>query len=125
MPNKDYSRTQRVGDLLQHELAQLIQKELQDPRLQLITITAVNVSADLSHARILFTQYPEDEAKLSETAKLLNRAAGHLRRCIAQDLNLRIVPQLKFFHDTLLTQGNNLSSLIDAAIAKDQNNRKE
>ena len=125
MSTKDYSRAQRVGDLLQHELAQLIQKELQDPRLQLITVTAVHVSADLSHARVLFTQYSENDVRLLETMKLLNKAAGHLRRCIANELNLRIVPQLRFFHDTLLKQGNHLSTLIDEAIAKDKNNCKE
>ena len=58
---KDYSRTQRIGDQMQRELAVLIQREIKDPRLGLVTITAVDVSRDLSHAKVFITVMGKDD----------------------------------------------------------------
>ena len=120
---RDYDRTQRVADLIQHELAQLIQRELQDPRLQLVTITHVSVTRDLAYAKIFITQHKADE-KIVKTVHILNRAAKHLRYHLAQIIDLRIIPQLKFYHDTSLDESTHLTSLINAAIAADENKQK-
>lgn len=121
---KEYSRIDRVADLLQRELAQLIRRELQDPRLSLISITEVQISKDLANAKIFFTQL-KDSPNTVEVERLLNRAAKHLRYHVAKYLELRIVPKLRFIYDTSIEKNARLSSLIDSAIkADDQKNHE-
>ena len=60
---KEYSRTQRIGDQMQRELAQLIRREVKDPRVGLVTITAVEVSRDVGHAKIFITVMGQDSAE--------------------------------------------------------------
>jgi len=77
---KEYSRTQRIGDQMQRELAQLIRREVKDPRVGLVTITAVDVSRDVGHAKIFITVMGVEGAEdISQTLKVLNSAAGFLR----------------------------------------------
>jgi len=74
---KDYSRTQRIGDSLQQELARLLQFTLSDPRLKMVSVTGVDVSRDLSHAKVFFTQMGVDDAQAAaETTSALDRASG-------------------------------------------------
>lgn len=115
---REYSRIDRIADLIQQELATLILREMQDPRLNLVTVTAVKVSKDLSFARVYITQ-PKPEAEVTETAKVLNRAANHLRFLLAHAVKLRVVPQLKFYYDSAIVSAANLSALIDKAVADD------
>src|ERR687883_1222837 len=70
-------RPQKLGDLIQRELSDLLQRELRDPRVGMITITAVDVSPDFSHAKVLFTIFQKD--KLDDTLAGLRRSAGFLR----------------------------------------------
>ncbi len=121
---KEYSRIDRIGDLIQRELAQLLIKEMQDPRLDLVTITAVKVSKDLSFAKVYFTQAKEEKAAL-ETVKVLNRAANHLRYLLAQAIDLRVVPHLRFYYDTSISNAAHLSGLINSAIAADEDKHKK
>src|SRR3546814_9161952 len=74
---KEYSRTQRIGDQMQRELAQLIRREVKDPRVGLVTITAVEVSRDVGHAKIFITVMGQDSAEeIAQSIKVLNSAAG-------------------------------------------------
>ena len=93
---KVYSRTQRIGDQMQRELALLIQREIKDPRLGLITITAVDVSRDLSHAKIFITimGQDDDQEAIKGNLRILNDAAGFLRMQLGKSMKLRTVPQL-------------------------------
>jgi len=116
---KEFSRTQRVADLIQRELAQLIQNEMEDPRVRLVTVTAVKVSRDLSHAKIYITQH-KPEAEIAKTVKVLNKAASFLRFRLAQIIDLRIVPELRFVYDASITYAASLSALIDEAVADDK-----
>ena len=97
---KDYSRTERVADALQRELAQLIRDEMRDPRLGIVNITAVEVSRDLAAARV-FVNFVEgkDSAQATEAVAVLNHAVGFLRSQLSKVIRLRIVPSLKFFYD--------------------------
>lgn len=107
----EFSRVDRVAELLQRELAGIIQKEVKDPRLQgFVTVSAVKVSKDLSYAKVYFTVFNGDPAKAQ---MVLNNAASYLRTVLAKSLTFRIVPQLKFVHDVSLEYGNRLSRLID------------
>lgn len=112
---KDYSRTRRVGEQIQREMAQLVQQEIKDPRLGLVTISAVKLSKDMSHANIFFTVLDE-EHPVEETLKILEGAAGFLRHELAKRMQLRIVPHIHFKYDESISYGNDLSALINKAM---------
>lgn len=107
----DFKRTDRIAQMMQRKLAQIIQQEIKDPRLPLfITISAVTVTKDLGHAKIYFTAL-NDEAKAADT--ILNAASKYLRSALARTLTLRTVPQLHFLYDESIEYGKRLSRLID------------
>ncbi len=112
---KDFSRTRRVGEQIQREMAQLIQQEIKDPRLGLITISAVKLSKDMSHANVFFTTLDEEQS-VEETLKILEGAAGFLRHELAKRMQLRIVPNIHFKYDESIAYGNELSALINKAM---------
>ena len=118
---QEYSRTQRVADQIQRELASLIQREVKYPRVGMATVSAVEVSRDLSHAKVFVTIFngSEDEQEIIESVKALNSASGFLRSQLGQRMKLRIVPTLRFHYDDSLSRGNYLSNLIDQARASD------
>lgn len=121
---KDYSRTQRIGDQMQRELASLIQREIKDPRLGLVTITAVEVSRDLSHAKVFITIMgkDDDEDAVKSNLRILNEAGGFLRMQLGKAMKLRTVPQLHFSYDASVRRGVELTSLIERAVAEDRKN---
>lgn len=116
---KDFPRTRRVAEQIQRELAEIIRLELKDPRVGMITLTDVEVTADYSHAKVYFTIFG-DEAKAASTQSALDHAAGFLRSELAHRLKFRTVPQLHFRYDTSVERGMRLSSLIDQAVASDK-----
>ena len=118
---QEYSRTQRVADQIQRELAALIQREVKDPRVGMATVSAVEVSRDLSHAKVFVTVLNggEDQQEITESVKALNNASGFLRSQLGQRMKLRIVPTLRFYFEDSLSRGNYLSNLIDQARASD------
>ncbi len=119
--SNEYSRTQRVADYLQRELAGLIQHEIRDPRVGMVSITGVSVSRDLGHARVFFTRLGSDTAEeAAEAAAVLNHAAGFLRSQVSRDSNLRVVPQLKFLFDASVGRGRDMEALIRRAAAADR-----
>lgn len=126
---KQYSRTQRVADQMQRELAILIQREVRDPRLGMVTITAVDVSRDLAHGKVYFTLLGKDsDEDVAENREILNEVAGFLRMQLGRVMKLRSVPQLHFHYDESIRRGVHLSSLIERAVAEDrqhQNDDKE
>lgn len=106
-----FKRTDRIAEMIQRKLAQIIPQEVKDPRLKgFITISAVKVAADLSHAKVFFTIFNDDK-KLAET--ILNAASSYLRTALARSITLRTVPQLHFIYDESIEYGQNLSRLID------------
>ncbi len=118
---KEYSRTQRIGDQMQRELSQLIQREIKDPRLALVTITAVEVSRDLSHAKVFVTVLgqSDDADPVEKNLQILKDAAGFLRMHLGKSMKLRSVPQLHFHYDASIRRGVELSALIERAVAED------
>jgi ribosome-binding factor A len=116
---KDYSRTLRVADQIQRELADLIQHEIKDPRVGMITLTGVEVDRDYAHARVFYTTLGnKNENFLVE--KGLQRASGFLRTHLSHRTRLRTVPQLHFIYDESVERGVRLSRLIDEAVAQDK-----
>jgi ribosome-binding factor A len=120
---KQYSRTQRIGDQIQRELAVLIPQEVRDPRLGFITITGVDVSRDISHAKVFITVMGENSAEvIKENLDVLKDTAGYLRMLLGKAMKLRSVPSLHFHYDASITRGALLSSLIEQAVTEDQRN---
>ena len=116
---KDYSRTLRVADQIQRELADLIQHEIKDPRVGQVTITAVEVTRDYSHAKVFYTTLASKaENFLVENG--LEHAKGFLRSNLSHRMKLRITPQLHFIYDESIERGVRLSKLIDEAVAQDK-----
>lgn len=123
--NKQYSRAQRVGDQIQRELAVLIPREVKDPRLGFVTLTGVDVSRDLGHAKVFFTLMGDVEQEaMDANLELLNDAAGYLRMLLGKAIKLRSVPQLHFYFDESVSRGAYMSSLIERALASDRNNQQ-
>ncbi len=112
-------RAQRVGDEIQRELSQILRDEVKDPRVGRVTITAVEVSADLSHAKIFFTHLA-GRAGADETVRALQHTAGYLRSALSHRLSLYSVPQLHFSYDDSIESGMEMSQLIDDAVAADR-----
>jgi ribosome-binding factor A len=118
---KEYARTQRVADYLQRELAALIQHEVRDPRIGMVSITGVNVSRDLRHARVYYTAMDTNSTEeAAESTEALNKAAGFLRSQLSRDSSMRSVPQLKFYFDTSVGRGRDLEDLIRRAADADR-----
>jgi len=131
-------RVQRVADQIQRELATLIQMEVNDPRVGMVSVTGVEVSRDIAHAKVFVTvlntltddsQINEstlsepgdlDKLEIKENIDALNKAAGFLRSLLAKRLSTRSVPKLRFYYDGSIAHGQQLSSLIDSALAADQ-----
>lgn len=105
-------RPQRLGDQIQRELSGLLQRELRDPRVAMITVTAVDVSPDFSHAKVLFTLFEKD--RLKDTLAGLKRSSGFLRSQLAKRLTIYTIPELRFEYDESVERGDRLSRLIDS-----------
>lgn len=108
---KGTGRPQRVGDQIQRELGDLLTRELRDPRIGLVTITAVDVSPDCSHAVVYFTCL--DPAHAPEAMAGLKRAAGFLRSQIARRIRMYTTPELRFAYDDSIERGDRIARLID------------
>lgn len=119
--SSESSRSRRVGEQIQRELAQLIQMEVKDPRVKWVTISAVKVSKDFSHALIYFTVLGDYNETVDKNVLAgLEKASSFLRRELGRRIKLRIIPELHFKYDDSTVRGTHLSSLIDAAIAADK-----
>lgn len=118
---REYSRVDRIGDQMQRELAQLIQREVKDPRVGLVTVNAVKVSRDLGYADIYVSlmsteELTEDSPEVQDCLAVLNKVSGFLRGQIGRAMKLRVVPQLRFHFDTLLGQSRKMDRLIREAV---------
>ena len=108
-------RLRRIADQIQRELSDILRNELKDPRVGMITLTGVEVSPDVAHARVFFTTLGDAEA-LAATEAGLARAAGFVRTALGRRLKLYNVPELHFQYDASVERGVRLSKLIDDAV---------
>ncbi len=111
MRPKEYERSQRVASQLKRELADLIRLELKDPRLAWVTVDEVEVSRDLSVAKVYVSTL--EDAQLEASLEALKAAAPCLRRELGRRLKLRIIPELRFYRDTAIERGLRMTKLLD------------
>jgi ribosome-binding factor A len=108
-------RTERLSDQLREEISSLVLRELKDPRIGgLVTITEVEVSPDLSHAKVFVSVLGSADEKKS-TLRALGAASGFLQRALRQRLTIRRVPELAFVSDESMEHGQHILSLLDQA----------
>lgn len=118
---RGFSRSQRVADQIQRELAVLIQREVKDPRVGMVTVSGVKVSRDFAYADVYVTLMNADSVDAVESSiEALTHASGYLRTMLAKAIKLRTMPGLRFHYDETLKKGRRMSSLIDRAIASHQ-----
>lgn len=113
------ARQRRIEAEIQRTLAELISREVRDPRVGPVTITAVEVTADMSLARVLYVPFGAPRHPQPIQAGL-SRAAGFLRGEVGRRLSLRHAPRLEFQFDTSIERAAELTQLIDQAVRQDQ-----
>ncbi len=118
---REFNRSDRAADAIQRELAEVIREQMRDPRLGMANITAVEVSRDLSSAKVFVNFVAADSQQaIDESLRVLNGAAGFLRSQLAGTVRMRTVPKLRFLYDASSERGRQLSALIDRAVASDR-----
>ncbi len=117
----EFSRSRRVGEQIQRDLAELIRSEVRDPRLGMVTVNHVNVTRDMSYAKVFITVMGEPESR-EVSLSILNKMAGYLRSQIGRRMKLRIIPELKFVYDESIDRGARIDSLLKNAAPSPQEN---
>ena len=120
---KEFSRTQRVSQQIQKEIALILQREIKDPRLGMVTVSGVDVSRDLAYAKIFVTFLTTGEQTPKESLEALNEAAGYIRSLLGKAIRLRVTPEVTFFYDESLTEGMRISNLVSQAVKSDEERR--
>jgi len=107
----EYKRADRVGDTIRHEIADILLKKLKDPRVGFVTMTRVDVSDDLRHARV-FVSVMGDEASKKNTLKGLNSARDFIRVELGKRLKLRVTPEVAFSIDESIERGARMLDIL-------------
>ena len=108
-------RGTRVAEQIHQELAQLIAREVKDPRIGMVTLTSVDITADYAYATVHFTVMPSDAETVARTLEGLRRSAGFMRSQMGRRVRIHTNPQLRFMHDRSVEHGVGMSRLIDEA----------
>ncbi len=119
---KEFHRSERVSELLHRLVSDVVRNEVHDPRVGLVTITDLQLSKDLTVAKIYFTSL-DDQADLDEIATVLQKAAGFIRSKVGREIRLRTTPELRFYKDEVELRGRAMSALIDNAVSRDDARR--
>jgi ribosome-binding factor A len=108
----EYQRSDRVGDSLLEIIAEVLRREIHDPRLQRLNLTGVKLSKDLRHAKVFFRLFPGEETR-EEALAGLKSAAGFLRSRLSKQLKIRFVPAIEFVYDDSEDEARRIEALLD------------
>ncbi|EQA02680.1 30S ribosome-binding factor RbfA [Glaesserella parasuis] len=123
---REFSRADRVAQELQKEIAIILQREVKDPRIGMVTVSDVEISRDLAYAKVFVTfLFDSDESAVERGLEGLNKASGYIRTLVGKAMRLRIVPELRFVYDQSLVEGMRMSNLVTNVIYKDQERHVE
>ncbi|MBC8948982.1 MULTISPECIES: 30S ribosome-binding factor RbfA [Xenorhabdus] len=125
---REFSRTQRVAQEMQKEIAIILQREIKDPRIGMATVSGVEVSRDLAYAKVFVTFLNvlvdgHDSDMVKEGIKALNEASGFIRSLLGKAMRLRIIPELTFSYDSSLVEGMRMSNLVSNVVKNDEKRR--
>jgi ribosome-binding factor A len=110
---KEFSRTQRIGEQIQRDLADIIRREINVPNVGMITVSGVSISPDLKDARVYVTVLG-GSLSVEQTVQYLNNFTGRIRHHLSKRLTTRTTPRLQFVYDSSIEYGSRLSALIDS-----------
>ena len=117
---REFSRNQRLGNQVLRTLNELLRFESKDPRLKLVSLSSVELSRDLSVARVYFSLLdPNGDPESVKNG--LDRASGFLRGRLGREIKIRHVPELRFAHDDSAAEAQRISDLIEGALENDHN----
>ncbi|WP_145556532.1 30S ribosome-binding factor RbfA [Yersinia canariae] len=121
---KEFSRSQRVSQEMQKEIALILQREIKDPRVGMATVSGIELSRDLAYAKVFvtFLNVLTDNAgpdTVKNGIKALQDASGYIRTLLGKAMRLRIVPELTFAYDNSLIEGMRMSNLVTNVIKND------
>lgn len=123
---KEFARSSRVSEQIHRELSELIRLELKDPRLTpkigLVTLTDVDVTADYAHAKVFYTSLAGEENR-QDIERGLKHSASFLRRELGKRIRIHHIPELHFVYDTSVERGTRLSHLIEEAVKSDETHK--
>ncbi|ETS32652.1 MULTISPECIES: 30S ribosome-binding factor RbfA [Photorhabdus] len=125
---REFSRTQRVAQEMQKEIAIILQREVKDPRIGMATVSGVEVSRDLAYAKVFVTflnvlTEEHDSDVVKKGIKALNEASGFIRSLLGKAMRLRVVPELTFSYDNSLVEGMRMSNLVTNVVKNDEQRR--
>ncbi|MGT3349818.1 30S ribosome-binding factor RbfA [Yersinia enterocolitica] len=121
---KEFSRSQRVSQEMQKEIALILQREIKDPRVGMATVSGIELSRDLAYAKVFVTflnvlTNNADPDTVKNGIKALQDASGYIRTLLGKAMRLRIVPELTFAYDNSLIEGMRMSNLVTNVIKND------
>ncbi|MGR8935107.1 MAG: 30S ribosome-binding factor RbfA [Gammaproteobacteria bacterium] len=109
---REFGRNARIASQMQKELALLLQRDVKDPRLGFVTVNEVEVSKDLSVAKVFVTVMNADSKTVARNLEILNEAAAYLRREVGKRIRMRSVPELRFYYDESLDSGMRMDAIL-------------
>jgi len=122
---REFSRPQRVAQEMQKELAIILQREIKDPRLVMVTVSGVELSRDLAYGKVFVTFLNDDEESVKDSLKALHDASGYIRMLLGKAMRLRVIPELTFSYDSSLVDGMKMSNLLTKVIKNDEDRRSK
>lgn len=124
--SREFKRSDRVAQELKKEVAVILQREVKDPRIGMVTVSDVEVSRDLAYAKIFVTfLFDNDQEAIAQGMKGLEKASPYIRSLVGKAMRLRIVPELRFIYDESLVEGMRMSNLVSNVIREDEAKHKE
>ncbi|GLO61760.1 ribosome-binding factor A [Vibrio sp. MACH09] len=123
--SKEFSRTQRVSQQLQKELALILQREVRDSRIGMVTISDVEVSRDLAYAKVFVTFLCVGEQTPEKSLEALKEHETHIRMILGKRIRLRLTPEVRFTYDNTLVEGMRMSNLVSEVISDDKRRAKD
>ena len=117
---REFGRDLRVADFVRDELAAIIQREMRDPRVGMVSVNEAKVSKDLSWADVYVSSFETTtEVEQAELVEVLNKAAGYFRSELAKRHSMRTTPKPRFHYDVVIERGPRMEALIDSAVQAD------
>ena len=107
-----FQRTDRVGDLMRRDIADILLRDVKDPRVRFVTITDVRLSKDLRNARVFFTVLLQEGQLLDDVTEALRHAAGFVQRKVGGRLQLRCTPHITFAYDSSFENGSRMDTIL-------------
>ena len=124
--SREFKRSDRVSQELKKEVAVILQREVKDSRIGMVTVSDVEVSRDLAYAKIFVTfLFDNDQEAINQGMKGLEKASPYIRSLVGKAMRLRIVPELRFIYDESLVEGMRMSNLVSNVIREDEAKHKE